>query len=95
LGNGVTVANRFLGYPIHIAEVVFQTIAILIRLFPATSEAFGKPVSTRATPERRARAMAWLNPPPPTATERQSLQNEQSRIAKHLAPLRTREANRD
>ena len=93
MGNGVTVAYRFLGYPIHIAEVVFQTTATLIRLFPATSEAFGKPVSTRATPERR-RAMAWLNPPPPTAHHRTAKPAKRTITLTNSQTLRTREANR-
>jgi len=42
LGNGVTVAYRIFGYLVDTIAAVFQTRPILIRLYPASSERFGK-----------------------------------------------------
>jgi hypothetical protein len=47
VGNGVTVAYRFLGQAVDIAKVVLQITHISIRLFPGTSEAFAKPFTAR------------------------------------------------
>jgi hypothetical protein len=45
IGNGVTVAFRFLGQAVDIAKVVFQSASLLIRLFPDTSGRFAKPAA--------------------------------------------------
>jgi hypothetical protein len=42
LGNGVTVAYRFLGQPVEIIQGVLQQPLILIRLFPETSALIAK-----------------------------------------------------
>jgi hypothetical protein len=43
VGNGVTVAFRFLGQPVDVPNVVLQCTSILIRPFPGSSEPFAKP----------------------------------------------------
>jgi hypothetical protein len=55
LGNGVTVAYRFLGQVVDIAEVVLQSTPILIRLCPVTSETFAKLFSLSSVLSRLVR----------------------------------------
>jgi hypothetical protein len=55
LGNGVTVAYRFLGQVVDIAKVVLQSTPILIRLFPVTSETFAKLYSLSSVLSRLVR----------------------------------------
>jgi len=55
LGNGVTVAYRFLGQVVDIAKVVLQSTPILIRLFPVTSGTFAKLFSLSSVLSRLVR----------------------------------------